>query len=415
MQIPLKLWLSKEERRTRTDRLTAAHWLFLLFWVTKPFYLKQSGTMQISDLIAMLAFGVWMLQRRGSVVIDRRELTLLGFVGCTYVINGIYFAIYRDAGLLMSSAYYTYNVLVVILFRDLMENKRFLKGLLWASASNVLVQLAVFAAGLGNYYWGNFRFIGTFNDPNQYSFSMFTSFLMVYVLASHFKDLDNNRKKLLAFIVFFLALYFTVQGGSTGVLLGVAAFALLLFVLFLYSAKTPFFMFLKVVAVILLGALAILFIGTDFTKPVVDGSADSATFLVYRLFEKLGKVETGGLWALFDERGIDKVFENPIYMLMGAGEGGYFRFLGSEFEVHSTLLGMLFYYGILPFLLLVRWLRLNLRGVRKVLIPVYIALFVESLTLANQRQPVLWVLIVLGSLHFTQQNDLRQYRIMTTL
>ncbi len=83
--------------------------------------------------------------------------------------------------------------------------------------------------------------------------------------------------------------------------------------------------------------------------------------------------------------------------------------------MHSTLLGILFYYGILPFLVLMRWLRLNLRGVRKVLLPVYFALFIESMTLANQRQPVLWILILLGSLHFTEKNDLRQYRIMTTL
>lgn len=415
MQIPVKLWSSKEERKARIDRLTPAHWLFLLFWVMKPFYLWGSGTMQISDFIAMFTFMVWFLQRRGSVVIDRRELTLMGFVGCTYLINGIYAAIYKDTSFLMSSAYYTYNLLVVILFRDLMENKRFLKALLWASASNVLVQLGVLVTGRGNYFWGVFRFMGTFNDPNQYAFSMLTSFLMVYVLASHFKDLEKQRKKAAVVFVFMLVFYFIIQGGSTGMLLGITAFTIALLMLFLLSAETPFFIFLKMLGVLLILMLGVALFTLDLSAPSIDGSVESSTFLIYRVFDKIGKVEGGGVGALFADRGIDKVFEHPIYWLIGAGEGGYFRFPGSNFEVHSTLLGILFYYGILPFLVLMRWLRLNLRGVRKVLLPVYFALFIESMTLANQRQPVLWILILLGSLHFTEKNDLRQYRIMTTL
>ena len=118
--------------------MTPAHYLFLLFWVLKPFYLRPSGSMQFSDLVAMLAFGVWFLQKR-ALALDRRDFPLLGFVACTFVINGICTLLYRETGFAVSSFYYLYNLLVVLMFRDLMDNHRFLKYLMWASAANVVI------------------------------------------------------------------------------------------------------------------------------------------------------------------------------------------------------------------------------------------------------------------------------------
>lgn len=404
-----------EIRESHADeKINIAHILFLLSWLLKPVYLWESGSMQISDFVLVLSFLAWIVTRDGWISLDTKELPLLAFILSTLVINVIYAAVLRYVWFLYSTAYYVYNLLVVILIRDFIRNKVFLKALLWASAFNLLTQLAVLFMGVGGYFW-NIRFMGTFNDPNQFAFSMFTSFLVVFILSSNFKDQEKHRKKFWVLFVFGLAFFFIFQGGSTGMLLGITSFVVMFVITFINSERTPAFMLLKVLAVMLFVAIVTLSIVSGFSTANIDSSLESNTFLIYRLFEKIGKVEGGGFMALIYERGIDKLFTNPMYLIFGAGEGGYERFPGSVFEVHSTLPGILFYYGIIPFIMLCVWLRKNLKSTSKVLIPAYLALLIESFTLANQRQPVVWVIIVLASLEYSSPKELRKYRIMTSL
>lgn len=396
------------------SKITIAHILFIVSWLLKPIYLWESGSMQVSDFVLVLSFLAWIVTRAGWVALDKKDLPLLAFIGGTFLVNGIYAIVLQNTGFLMSTAYYVYNFLVVILIRDFLANKVFLKALLWASAINMFTQLAVLFMGVGAYFW-DIRFMGTFNDPNQFAFSMFTSFLVVFILSSYFKDQEKHRKKLMVMLAFGLAFFFIFQGGSTGMLLGIATFGAMLVITFIYSERTPPFMPLRVLAFSLLAAVVIFTIVSGFSTANIDSSLESNTFLIFRLFEKIGKVEGGGFMALYNDRGIDKLITDPMYLLFGAGEGGYFRFPGSAFEVHSTLPGMLFYYGIIPFIFICVWLRENLKDTSKVLIPAYLALLIESFTLANQRQPVVWVVIVLASLAYNRPNELRNFRMMTVL
>lgn len=397
------------------EKLNISHYLFLLFWIMKPFYFTESGSMQISDFIFMLSFLVWIIYQRGKIVLDKKDLYLVGFVFCTLIINGIYAAVYADIWFLRSTAFYVYNILIVMIIREFIKSKLFLKSLLWASAFNLLLQLGVLIMGTGRYLWMGFRFMGTFNDPNQFAFSMFTSFLVVYILSSYFKDLEKNRKKLLVLFLFGLALYFVVQGSSTGMLLGTGTFTLLFVITFINSENTAAFMLLRVFAITLFAALIVYALQSGISTVNIDGSVSSGSFLLFRLFEKFDKVEGGGFMALIKDRGLDKLVQYPMYLIFGAGEGGFQRYPGSLYEVHSTLPGMLFYYGIIPFMIFFKWLKFNFKGTSRIVIPAYLALLIESLTLANQRQPVLWVIIVLASLEYANPHELRNYRIVTKL
>ncbi len=396
-------------------KLDISHYLFLLFWVMKPLYFGPSGTMQISDFIFVLSVIAWIICHRGNIPLDKKDLPLLAFVFATLIINGIYTALHANTGFVMSTAYYVYNFAVVVLMRDFIKNKLFLKALLWASAFNLMLELAVLFLGTGRYAWGIYRFMGTFNDPNQFSFSMFTSFLIVYLLSSYFKDLEESRKKAVVLFVFVLAFFFIFKGSSTGMLLGIVTFSLLFALTFINSERTALFTLLKTLAIILLAVIVVYILLTGLSPGDINGSVESDSFLIVRLFSKANKVDGGGFMALIDERGIDKLFTNPLFLFFGAGEGGYWRFPGSEFEIHSTLLGILFYYGILPFILLMSWFKNNLKSVSRMAIPVYLALLFESFTLANQRQPALWVILVLGSLEYANAQELRKYRIVVKL
>lgn len=413
--ITVPLTLRGYFRGESAEKLNIAHYLFLLYWLMKPFYFGPSGNMQPADFVFVISFVAWVATRKFSIVVDRKDFSLALFLLCVMVINGIYYAIYQDTGFLMTIAYYVYCFLVVLVVRDLMHNKRFLRGLMWASAFNLIVQLGVLMLGLGNYMWRGFRFMGTFNDPNQYAFSMLTSFLLVFILSSYLKEIEKNRKKFLVLLAYGLAAFFIVQGGSTGMLLGIGVFSMMFLLTVLYSERTPAFQFLKVLAILAVILVFVIIMTQGMNVDAMDASASSGSFLFFRLFQKAELVETGGAMGLFKDRAIDKLFNYPIYLFFGSGEGAHDRFPGPGYEVHSTFPGILFYYGIIPFLILLRWLKGNLRNVSRILIPVYVALFIESLTLAHQRQPAFWMILMLGSLEYEDPKALRKYRITTTL
>ena len=89
-------------------------------------------------------------------------------------------------------------------------------------------------------------------------------------------------------------------------------------------------------------------------------------------------------------------------MLYGAGQGDFYRFdkAISANEIHSSFPGMLFYYGIIPFAILLYWVFRNFSAGRNnpYVLLCYLAYFAETFTLTNQRQPLFWMIIVFASL-----------------
>lgn len=414
MNIAFQRTLGFAQAGEQEERLSLAHVLFLLFMLLKPFYLGESGGIQIADLVFILCFGTWVLTRRGEPVMSKTNRVFLAFLFCVQAVNLVWFILRPDAYFFMSSFYYLYNFLVILVISDFMHNRRFLRALLWVLVFNLVIQLAVLALGIGRFFWGIYRFMGTFNDPNQFAFSMFSTFLLIYVLSSYLKNQLDRRKNLLVVGSFLLVVFFIFQGSSTGMLLGITAFTGLMVLTFIGSEKTPAFAFLKILAIVILLAVVLLVLTLGNLGEQIDDAVGSDTFLIYRLVEKAQKIVTGGLSSIIDERGLDKLFSHPIYMIIGAGEGGFDRFPATPFEIHSTLPGILFSYGLLPFLLLLRWIWLNVKGINRVLVPVYLALFLESFFLAHQRQPAFWMLIVLAGLAY-QQEAPRVIRLRRTL
>ena len=89
----------------------------------------------------------------------------------------------------------------------------------------------------------------------------------------------------------------------------------------------------------------------------------------------------------------------PQYILYGSGEGEYTRFTKTyhQDEIHATLPSILFYYGIIPTLILLSWVYSKIKKASiKTLIPL-ISIFMESFTLLNQRQVLFWILILFVS------------------
>lgn len=387
------------------------HWLFLLFWLLKPFYLWESGTMQISDFIFVLSFVMWLFDRRGLISIKKPHIYFVLFVLGTFIINTIHSIINAKIVFLISSIYYLYNTFMIICISEYKDNDIFLKGLLRVSYTNIFIQLAIMILNQGRFFYGSPRYMGTFNDPNQFAFSMFTSFLLIHVITLYNQSQGKKSKKSLVLIMLILVFYMITRSSSTGMLLGISSFIFFLIVYTIFSKKTPVFTILKILLIITL--IGILFYAVSGGLSLENIS--SQTDIVRRLQYKANNVDTNGLQALIEERGIDKLLNYPVFNILGSGDGLYGRFVESAFEIHSTLPGALFYYGIIPFMLLIAWMWSMLKGTNIAIIPVYLAILVESLTLANQRQPVFWMIIVLCGLTYSQNKDIKRVGIRITL
>lgn len=73
-------------------------------------------------------------------------------------------------------------------------------------------------------------------------------------------------------------------------------------------------------------------------------------------------------------------------------------------EVHSTVLSIWFYYGIVPWLIWLVWCAKQVKGIKRSARYIYFAIGIECLTLINQRQPFFWMLLVLAS-HSVLKDD----------
>lgn len=382
---------SKLEPRTSRFPLRVSYLLFLLFCLTKPFYVRYYGMPEPSDYILVLTFMVWLGEKRGDVPFRVNNRWMLLFVGALTFINLSYWFIFGTFDLLYSTAYFFYSLMVIVMFADLMLSLPFKKSLLWVLLFNILLQVLIFRSGKGRYF-ADIRYMGTFNDPNQFAFFLFSSFLIIYILSFHIPFKRRSFSVALVSFSFLVMLYLVVQSSSTGIFSGVLSFAAFYVIYFVFSKRTPGRVVLRLLFIgASVGVIALILSG-GFIRLL----ASSNNFMVLRITEKLGKLSSGGIANIFIERGIDKVFSYPEYLFFGAGDGAYGRFLGSMFEVHSTFLGLMFCYGLLPFAAFAAWLAGTLRRPAFSMLPPLLALFIESFFLVNFRQPTFWMIILLS-------------------
>ena len=152
-----------------------------------------------------------------------------------------------------------------------------------------------------------------------------------------------------------------------------------------------------------MGACLIVFAAVMiYLWPPADFSVREGNYtLVERIQEKIWKAVYGGGSSFFMDRGLEKCWLYPQYLLYGAGEGGFARFtLASQVnEIHSCLFSILFCYGLIPTILLMYWLAKELLRLEGWMWPMILGLLAESFLLVNYRQPMFWLVLIWGSLN----------------
>lgn len=305
------------------------------------------------------------------------------FCLAVFTINIIYFLLIGKFKFILSILYFVFNLIAIIVFSFVLENKKFVMKMRSILKVNLLIQIIIYILGMGKYY-GAERYMGTFNDPNQYSYFVLLSLTFIYIIND---KLEINTKD---YPITIIAILLIIFSASTGMLLGLI---ILLLVKFLYEVNTK--QIYKYITIILFFFIGIFLI---FSDHIIYNTLEkyNDNFLIMRINDKLNRINNDStVPTLLQERGYDKIIKNPQYILYGAGEGAYERFNGyCDIEIHATFPSLLFYYGIGPFFILVAWIYKKIKDNKIKNILFLVPLFIESFTLLNQRQALFWIIIL---------------------
>lgn len=336
--------------------------LSLISLALSPFYFWESGVPQPSHIVLGTAIVVQFLTSK--LIWEQWWIWAGLFVVYALVVDLIVYILYADIYTLLSPFYYAFNFLVWIHIINIGLKTgvgRFLRAVelvLWVS---LFLQLILVFSELGRMYGGN-RAMGTFNDPNQMANWLIWTAIILGIIA---KTLNGSWAY--GIIAWAAASLATLRTASRSGSLGFLVMALI-YVYIIGSKGSAFitgragFRLKAVLATLLIFVFFLMVLmatGQDLIRVLISVFEDIFSILIERLHIDLN--------FLVEERGYDRLWKFPEYLLLGAGEGANQRwakrtwFLG---EIHSTLATVMFCYGIPGFVFLFTffynaWLRLG--------------------------------------------------------
>ncbi|MDO5047836.1 MAG: hypothetical protein Q4D88_04730 [Anaerococcus sp.] len=368
-----KIYLSKKN----TFKTISLAIIFLAI-IIKQFYYGRSGTLQLGDFLYILPFFMIILAEK-KIVINSIDLNIYIFVFFAIIINIIYYINYLDIKFIYSCLYLVYNLAIIYIVRFYNLDLYFSKTVLLAAKMVLIAQLIIYFLGEGRYF--SYRYMGTFNDPNQFGYYIFSMLSLIHV--------NNKFLKNKGIIIWILIASFLIYlSQSTSIVLGLILFILLYFLYLDNNDKKNKYYIIAGIAFFLIFVVFILNRSLLY---------ESLIFQNNRIINKFRN--TSGVFDMLYKFAIDRsmtgIILKPSAFLYGSGEGMFLRF-NELSEIHSTFIGFAFYYGLVPFLFFIKWIYKNISNISKDLYCVYISMFFIAFTLANHRQPTFWMLIVLA-------------------
>lgn len=369
----------------------AASRILAFFWcvyiILSPFYIFESGLPQPADfLIILTAFagcGIYMLRHPLSPT--PVFVALGGMVALFGLINTIYAQTYPDITFYYSSAYYCFNAFVFALTVFLCRNAtdRFAPMTYRAILTAIVIQflwLMLFDLHTDT------RPTGSFNNPNQLGYWALLSAACLVVIR------------------------YTQQQRFT--LPDILCLALCGFMVLESQSRAAIFGFIPILIPVFAGRRRISLLRVMFTilcfLTVIIGQMLHSDSLETRL----NLLDTASDPTMYTERGYDRLWENPAYLITGSGEGAYYRFMEevvtsgySGLEIHSGLATLLFSYGLFGCVLFLTFLVLVFRHAPPMLLFTLAAIMAYGLTHQHVRFTGFWIYLglVYGLSHYNNR------------
>lgn len=268
-----------------------------------------------------------------------------------------------------------YAFLILIFFTIFFESK-FLTDRAIGNILSFFLLLNIFlwSIGLGNYEYFP-RYNGFLTDPNQFSFA---------VICCSFIAIAMFQKTSSRAFVWVMAGFLIVLSASRSGLIGFIGGTFLLL-------PNKLKLIAAIIGVVIFSSILI-FVDSD---------------LIYR-FSSIDIIFE------FWQRGFYRLIEFPQYLLFGVGKGMDERFGYNFLEIHSTPIAILFYYGLVPFILFYSCLLIIFKDTNNFGKALVFAMVLYSLTTYNIRTPVFWFALAASATclrkDFNEKNqDLKHY------
>ena len=386
------------------------HYLTIIAFILSPIYLWRSGLPQVSHIVMALAMILMLILSKWK----KTKPGIIGFIFAVwaFIVNGVFYMMYYDSHFLFSGLYYLFNVCVWNHCVSVCFRRHNLLLVIWRILwVELLLEGMVVFLGLGRVL--DERSLGTFNDPNQLSHWVVWAVVLITSLGWYL-----HHKWLYGFIALIYAnailLFSASRSGTLGLLtLWVMYFIVAAKAIFKRTLLRQFpragigrlYPVLFTFASVCLIVLILIPWGNSVFE--VSYSEISREFV---FFLQRWQREIQNLDLFWEERGYVRLWRFPQYLVLGSGEGAHYRWGGIPVEIHSTLAGALFYYGLVGFVLLLiflyeiwrrqpsRWFKL-----------VFFAPLVYSLGTYNLRNTFFWIgysiLYVVGTLLEQKQDN----------
>ncbi len=301
------------------------------YLLTSPFYIFQSGYPQPADFILVLGImgSVFYALIQFQAKIDKAYILGITFAAYAFLINIIHYFHYDDIRLLLTSLIYSYNVAAFIFISFLLHKypHAAFKILFWGAALSIIgqfIQVQFFPSS------HPFRATGTFNNPNQLAYwALLVSALLLVI---------KYRTKLNIFDYGLLSLAFYIQMLSLSKAGIITSLLLIVACLFSKVIKGQH----KIIVLISVTILSIFLItqAPSLLPQLVENDTIKTTTM------RILNIGTEADDSL-EGRGYHRLLENPTFLILGAGEGAFWRYdqEGYNQELHSGVATLLFAYG----------------------------------------------------------------------
>lgn len=359
------------------------------FLMTFPFYLFQKGSVQLSTVLGMMLLGtlVYDALRQGAFRLapgaNMLVIALTGFVVYCAMVSGFWAMMLSDQKMLMTPTYYLFDLFLLIALLRLytIYGWAFFRFTQFVVFATIILQffLSFFFAKLG------FRERLFFQNANALGYF---SLVCASIMALPTPHSESPRVRAMFFAGILMCVWLAILSLSKAATLSTAMFLLL------SARRSP--------STLIVGGLVALIISA-FNFNVVTHRIENLT----TRYVSLG--DDGGDDSL-EGRGYDRIWENPEMLVLGAGEGGNYRWksFSRRGEIHSSLGTIVFSYGIPGILLAGLFFASVLKPGGFSLLPYALPELAFSLTHMSLRFPLTWLYFVCL---FMVGNELRKMKV----
>jgi hypothetical protein len=314
--------------------------VWVLFLMLSPLYVFNAGMPQPGDWLVLVLVPATLFSWKGTL--DRQSTrtvrALLWFTFWVFVVNYAWALVlgkWKDPkDFILHPFFYFFNSAVFLCSLILARRNR--EAFLRITAEVVFGTVVVIAVSSFVYRTDYYRGQVFFNSPNQLGFY---ALLSACLFAMVQRPLGISRIK--AAIGVTACAYLAVLSASRA---SAAGILVLLFVLLFSNPRTIIIASIAAVGLVSVGG------------PIANAIEVSQTRATHDRDPKM---------SFASERGYDRIWHNPEYLITGAGEGGYERFVGpgeSRRELHSSFGTVVFGYGIVGILLFTTFAARVVRG-----------------------------------------------------